>query len=729
MKKKWLKKGSAILLAAAIVMSLFPGMTGTLATVQAAENEAPTSGYWTDATGLKGFSLDEASDTVGKIIFGQNGSGAAQQWKIAGTDTEIAGDNIILFADKPLETSVFENDYQLNKSFSEDWNCTYSEGTSITDVYPNHYGASDLRSKLQEYASSSAYFSFAEQGKMNNTTIYTDDTKNSVNYTTTDKLYAPYGDYDNDQYVTVGTNASATLNGGVKIDISKWGDDLFWLRSPNDYGSIYAFMACPGNIVYIDDVSGSHVDNPGVSVVPAFNLNLSSDIFASAAEAASSTGYIANSDMTENTYTLRYTYTTGTDSAVINPSGTTVKVTNANNKYLMVQNSTGVYALEINSDDKTINASDIQMGSNAEDKLDNFNNCKVWIESTDAYRITTAKMATQATVTTINSVEVTGIIAPMVDATFYTEAACATTGISSTTPTVTWTPNVTTAGYNTTYTASVTLTTADDYEFASEVAATVNGENATSVTKNDNGTVTVTYEFPATDMAKLISITAPSGITVANGTTYAAMGLPANVAIVTEGNTETTATVAWDTTAPNSGSYSPELLTEQTVTLNGAVICPSNIDQNNVPLTTTITVTISAAGIVGAPTFAPAAGTYTENQSVELSSSTDGATIYYTTDGTTPTTGSNVYSGAISVTGTAGESISTTIKAIAVKAGMQTSSVVSATYVIEIPATTPSDKDEVPKTGDSTPIAWLFVIAIISGAGVVYFSKKKKTAR
>ena len=177
----------------------------------------------------------------------------------------------------------------------------------------------------------------------------------------------------------------------------------------------------------------------------------------------------------------------------------------------------------------------------------------------------------------------------------------------------------------------------------------------------------MSYEFPATDMAKLISITAPSGITVANGTTYAAMGLPANVAIVTEGNTETTATVAWDTTAPNSGSYSPELLTEQTVTLNGAIICPSNIDQNNVSLTTTITVTISAAGIVGAPTFAPAAGTYTENQSVALSSSTDGATIYYTTDGTTPTTGSNVYSGAISVTGTAGESISTTIKAIAVK--------------------------------------------------------------
>lgn len=49
MKKKWLKKGSAVLLAAAMVLSLFPGMKGTLATVQAAENETPTSEYWTDA--------------------------------------------------------------------------------------------------------------------------------------------------------------------------------------------------------------------------------------------------------------------------------------------------------------------------------------------------------------------------------------------------------------------------------------------------------------------------------------------------------------------------------------------------------------------------------------------------------------------------------------------------------------------------------------------------------
>ena len=49
------------------------------------------------------------------------------------------------------------------------------------------------------------------------------------------------------------------------------------------------------------------------------------------------------------------------------------------------------------------------------------------------------------------------------------------------------------------------------------------------------------------------------------------------------------------------------------------------------------------------PTFSPAAGTYTQPQSVSISCTTEDATIYYTTNGTNPTLNSSVYSGAINV--------------------------------------------------------------------------------
>lgn len=76
------------------------------------------------------------------------------------------------------------------------------------------------------------------------------------------------------------------------------------------------------------------------------------------------------------------------------------------------------------------------------------------------------------------------------------------------------------------------------------------------------------------------------------------------------------------------------------------------------------------------PTFNPAEGTYTSAQNVEISTATEDATIYYTTDGTDPTTNSSVYSSAIAVSST------TTIKAMAVKDGLDNSSVASATYTI-----------------------------------------------
>jgi chitinase len=80
---------------------------------------------------------------------------------------------------------------------------------------------------------------------------------------------------------------------------------------------------------------------------------------------------------------------------------------------------------------------------------------------------------------------------------------------------------------------------------------------------------------------------------------------------------------------------------------------------------------------VAAPVFTPAAGTYTSTQTISISSTTSGASIRYTTNGTTPTsTTGTLYSGPVTIAAT------TTLKAIAYKSGSTDSSVTSGTYTI-----------------------------------------------
>jgi hypothetical protein len=83
------------------------------------------------------------------------------------------------------------------------------------------------------------------------------------------------------------------------------------------------------------------------------------------------------------------------------------------------------------------------------------------------------------------------------------------------------------------------------------------------------------------------------------------------------------------------------------------------------------------ASQVAAPTFSPAGGTFTTAQSVTIASATTGASIRYTTNGTTPTaTTGTLYSAPVSISAT------TTLRAIAYKSGMTDSSVTVATYTI-----------------------------------------------
>lgn len=80
---------------------------------------------------------------------------------------------------------------------------------------------------------------------------------------------------------------------------------------------------------------------------------------------------------------------------------------------------------------------------------------------------------------------------------------------------------------------------------------------------------------------------------------------------------------------------------------------------------------------VATPVFSPAGGTFSSAQSVTLSTSTAGASIRYTLDGSTPTAGSMLYAGAFSVAAPGN-----TVKAIALKSGMNNSAVASAVFTI-----------------------------------------------
>ena len=88
--------------------------------------------------------------------------------------------------------------------------------------------------------------------------------------------------------------------------------------------------------------------------------------------------------------------------------------------------------------------------------------------------------------------------------------------------------------------------------------------------------------------------------------------------------------------------------------------------------------------VAAAPEFSLVSGSYGTAQSLEITSA-DGATIYYTTDGTEPTTASTQYTSAIEL----GEG-ETIIKAIAVKEGMTNSAVANAYYIIDIPEVLPT---------------------------------------
>jgi hypothetical protein len=140
--------------------------------------------------------------------------------------------------------------------------------------------------------------------------------------------------------------------------------------------------------------------------------------------------------------------------------------------------------------------------------------------------------------------------------------------------------------------------------------------------------------------------------------------------------------------------------------------CNSTTTNGGAELASIMTVALKpASNVVATPTFSPAAGTYASAQTVTISDSTSGATIYYTTNGTTPTTASSTYSSAITV------SANETLEALATHSGDTNSSVGSVAYVINGPAATPGFS---PAAGAYGPAQSVTISDGTSGATIYY---------
>lgn len=174
----------------------------------------------------------------------------------------------------------------------------------------------------------------------------------------------------------------------------------------------------------------------------------------------------------------------------------------------------------------------------------------------------------------------------------------------------------------------------------------------------------------------------PTEVTIAelnaNYSNYMARYITIKKATVTDGfaSGDQKGTIAQDdaTIAVYDQKNGLTLTADDVVNINGIALYYS---ANQICIYSQDDITVISTSSVAAPTFTPAAGTYTDAQTVKIACTSEG-TIYYTTDGTTPTKDNNKYDDATGIT----VSETTTIKAIAIDANGNQSEVATATYTI-----------------------------------------------
>ena len=175
-----------------------------------------------------------------------------------------------------------------------------------------------------------------------------------------------------------------------------------------------------------------------------------------------------------------------------------------------------------------------------------------------------------------------------------------------------------------------------------------------------------------------------------------------------------------DGTEPTAQStkYEAPVAITKACTLKAVAVKEGNYTDSQVA---TAQFTIKAKEVVATPVISPNGGEFETSATVTLTCATEGASIYYTLDGTTPTTASAAYSQPFTLTESA------TVKAVAVKSGYYTDSqVTSAVFTITQPEPEPDPEPE-PEPEEPTNacgdyLTWEYAggVLTIGGEGDMY---------
>lgn len=400
MRVKTFKRVSAALLTLVLMAGLMPA---TAFAADPVENTAPAVEDFATVEQLQtGFDMDDStSKTFKQLYFGNK----TWQWSIAGVDP-AGGGLVLLFGNSPVHRSYFSSNTDI-KDYDPAWGIEYEDGFVPEKVSSNNYGASEMRTVFQSYTesgNSACLFTDAQLGMIIPTNIYTADYYNADNdgnprvYHSMELLYPTYStDYrpssDRIQFVTVGSNSAEELGTELKVSLKENVSNSF-TRSPySDYDDRVLLNTSLG-------VEQRMADDDRWGYLPVFQLDTSNVLFGSIYKGVTAEGEQKDT-YGRKIFTLRLEANNLGKAYVTETAQEYVTVEDApEGTYLVAQCGEGAWAKAV-SGDMTFSASDISDG-----EITTFENCKVWLEKTDADAMLT--YASYADKVSAYSVSITG---------------------------------------------------------------------------------------------------------------------------------------------------------------------------------------------------------------------------------------------------------------------------------------------------------------------------------